>query len=435
MSDRKRWCGAGVGAVVVACAGAAPAVGQPCEPEWSDVFAGNGVAGAVACMAVYDAGGGPALYVGGEFSGAGGLVSPYLARWDGRAWEAVPSDLQVATNDLCVYDFGEGPELYVAGWRVKRYNGSRWATLGANEPTTWIGTVHVFDGGQGPELYASGGFGWPHSYIARWNGQAWSPVGGGIITVSHDMAIFDDGSGHGPALYCTGGPEDIGPFVHSVGRWDGASWSGLGEGMRWGFGIEAMAVYDDGSGGGPALYAGGSFRTVNPQALNRIARWDGQAWSPVGGGFDGAVHALLVHDDGSGPKLYAGGEFTTAGGVPARGLARWDGAAWEEVGGGVGGAVEALGVFDDGHGPALYVGGSFTTVGEAGVVSPGIARWGCPLGCRADVDGSGQLTLGDFVAFRNLYVAGDLRADFDRDGSLTLKDFVRFRNEYVAGCE
>lgn len=54
--------------------------------------------------------------------------------------------------------------------------------------------------------------------------------------------------------------------------------------------------------------------------------------------------------------------------------------------------------------------------------------------CPADLDGSGTLTLGDFIQFRNLYVAGDLRADFDGSGALALNDFVAFRNTYVAGC-
>lgn len=55
-------------------------------------------------------------------------------------------------------------------------------------------------------------------------------------------------------------------------------------------------------------------------------------------------------------------------------------------------------------------------------------------GCRADLDGSGTLTLNDFVVFRNLYVLGDLAADFDNSGALTLNDFVQYRNAYVAGC-
>ena len=56
-------------------------------------------------------------------------------------------------------------------------------------------------------------------------------------------------------------------------------------------------------------------------------------------------------------------------------------------------------------------------------------------GCRADIDGDGELTLFDFLEFQNLFDAGDLAADFDGDGSLTLFDFLEFQNEFDAGCD
>ncbi|TVQ64130.1 MAG: hypothetical protein EA378_00145, partial [Phycisphaerales bacterium] len=79
--------------------------------------------------------------------------------------------------------------------------------------------------------------------------------------------------------------------------------------------IRAMAVFNDESG--PALYAGGSFTTAGGVEVNRVARWNGSAWSalegPSGIGVNGTVRALAVFDDGSGPALYAGGYFSTAG--------------------------------------------------------------------------------------------------------------------------
>jgi hypothetical protein len=54
--------------------------------------------------------------------------------------------------------------------------------------------------------------------------------------------------------------------------------------------------------------------------------------------------------------------------------------------------------------------------------------------CRADLDGDGQLTFFDFLAFQNLFAAGDPRADFDGDGVLTFFDFLAFQNEFAAGC-
>ncbi|MFI4881277.1 MAG: GC-type dockerin domain-anchored protein, partial [Phycisphaerales bacterium JB064] len=54
--------------------------------------------------------------------------------------------------------------------------------------------------------------------------------------------------------------------------------------------------------------------------------------------------------------------------------------------------------------------------------------------CPADLDGDGELTLFDFLAFQNLFNAGDPLADFDGDGDLTLFDFLAFQNAFDAGC-
>ena len=55
-------------------------------------------------------------------------------------------------------------------------------------------------------------------------------------------------------------------------------------------------------------------------------------------------------------------------------------------------------------------------------------------GCRADIDGDGELTIFDFLGFQNLFDAGDPLADFDGDGELTIFDFLAFQNAFDAGC-
>ncbi len=54
--------------------------------------------------------------------------------------------------------------------------------------------------------------------------------------------------------------------------------------------------------------------------------------------------------------------------------------------------------------------------------------------CAADRDADGELTIFDFLAFQNLFDAGDLRADLDEDGRLTIFDFLVFQNRFDAGC-
>ena len=115
-------------------------------------------------------------------------------------------------------------------------------------------------------------------------------------------------------------------------------------------------------------YVGGSFTCLASVAANRIAKWDGSSWSPLGAGLNNSVRALAWR----GTNLYAGGTFTNAGGIAATGIARWDGTSWLPVGSGMGGAssyVYALAVI----GTDLYVGGSFTQAG--GVPASAIAKW------------------------------------------------------------
>ena len=148
--------------------------------------------------------------------------------------------------------------------------------------------------------------------------------------------------------------------------------------------VVALEIFDDGSG--PGALRRRLLHHGRGVTVNGIARWDGSAWSaldgPAGTGADGVVHALEMFDDGSGPALYAGGAFTTAGGVTVNRVARWDGSAWSPVGEppdtGTNGLVLDLASFDDGSGPALFAGGWFTTAGGFG--SRYLAAWRCPTG-------------------------------------------------------
>ncbi|GIW73939.1 MAG: hypothetical protein KatS3mg103_0461 [Phycisphaerales bacterium] len=52
------------------------------------------------------------------------------------------------------------------------------------------------------------------------------------------------------------------------------------------------------------------------------------------------------------------------------------------------------------------------------------------FGHRADLDGDGMATVFDFLAFQNLFDAGDLRADFDLSQTLDIFDFLAFQNAF-----
>lgn len=193
-----------------------------------------------------------------------------------------------------------------------------------------------------------------------WEADIGNPGPGSCV---YALEIFDDGTG--PAIYAAG----IFSALDRVAKWDGTQWLPLGEGVN--PDSNDLAVFDDGNG--PALYITGSFVTAGGQPANHIARWDGENWSPLGDGLNGQGLGLTVFDDGNGPALYVTGVFTEAGGQTVNHIARWDGENWSALGTGVNNAATKSAVFDDGTGPALYVGGTFTTAGGVSVAQ--LARW------------------------------------------------------------
>lgn len=125
------------------------------------------------------------------------------------------------------------------------------------------------------------------------------------------------------------------------------SWSDLAGGIAGGSasttGVRALAVFDDGWGDGPVLYAAGRFLSAGGVPAIGIARWDGHQWSDVGGltlsasgGSPGAANAMVVWPTPNGEVLVVAGAFSFAGGVPAANIAAWDGRTWSPLGAGLG---------------------------------------------------------------------------------------------------
>jgi hypothetical protein len=82
----------------------------------------------------------------------------------------------------------------------------------------------------------------------------------------------------------------------------------------------------------------------------------------------------------------------------------------------------------------IYIDIRFTQWSCCGAGGVSYLRGTPPVACRADIDGDGSLTIFDFLAFQNLFDAGDVAADFDGDEQLTIFDFLAFQNAFDAGC-
>jgi trimeric autotransporter adhesin len=296
----------------------------------------------VNALAVFDDGSGPALYAGGQFNAVGDTIVNRIAKWDGAQWTALGDGLSASVNAMAVYDDGGGPALFVGGEFTTAIESSSAAGVGC----------HGHCNGQAPEgcwcddfccaigdccfnkceacgqcdVFGQCPDGLTVYYIAKWDGASWSALDGGVtslpvIGVVNALAVHDGALIVGGRFDNAGTSEPV--TVNNVARWDGTAWSPLGSGMdEFSNLVRALASLDHGDGA-PALFAGGSFITAGGNAASRVARWDGEAWSPLGSGTSSHVYALAVFDSGDGPHLYVGGQFTTAGGEPANNIARW----------------------------------------------------------------------------------------------------------------
>lgn len=328
-------------------------------------------------------------------TGANGVAS-----WvtDATLWGALDGGLDGPVNALQVFDDGTQEIIYAGGSfrsasgapveRVAQWDGASWQPLGPGVNGT-VKALAVFDDGDGPALYVGGTFtaagSTPVARIAKWDGTTWSPVGRGLNNAVNALCVYDDGTG--PALYAGGAfTVAIGDVpannvvVNRIAKWDGSAWSAVSAApvpADRGFDgpVNALATFDDGTG--EALYAGGSFSSVDTSLASNIASWNGISWQPAGSGTDGQVWSLAQFDiDFSGPippVLAVGGDFLLAGGTAASRIATWDGAAWSALGTGANDSVRALAQLDTGTDAALGAGGDFTAIG--GTAANRMAYW------------------------------------------------------------
>ncbi|MEQ8875704.1 MAG: GC-type dockerin domain-anchored protein [Phycisphaerales bacterium] len=416
---------------------------------WTGLGDQMGVDREVASLTRWDDGTGQAVYAAGTFLSAGDTLVHRVARLDANGWSALTGPdgvigLDAQAYAIAAYDDGDNSELYVGGFfnraggqpasKIARWNGTRWAALGDGLDGS-PRAMAVHDEGEGDKLFVGGDFGvaggLPVRHVARWDGEQWSSTEGGPNRSVLALASFDHGAG--PTLYAGGEFDRVNDDrAWYIARWDGKAWEPL-PGIAAGTNrpVMAFAKFDDGTG--PALYVGGSFDHAGGIRASGIARWDGTEWSAVGELDTAYVTSLAVVPLPGGPRLVAGGWFSFDGGLTSHGTMAWDGFGWQPLDRGVNDPVRSLAWIDLGWGVELVVGGSFLTFDDR--PSGYVARLRtCLAVCSADIDRDGELTPMDFLAFRNLFDAGDARTDFDFDGALTLFDFLAFQNAFSAGC-
>jgi hypothetical protein len=371
------------------------------------------------------------LYVGGDFTMAGGLSSSGAASWNGTSWSSIGTGCDYIVRAIS----GNAGQIFVGGGMMRagnkivqhiaRWSSGTWAVVGEGKG---IGG-HVYDlTTDGNRLYAGGKFMTANkdrtSMVASFDGTCWSSLGEGLYEGDYEEsmdyvnpvvnALVHDGM----HLYAAGFFLKAGTgSAHALARWDGSHWEGLFP-QVWDptdyYSIWKLTKSENN------LYFSGNFNyQFIPDDLffRGVVRWDGSAYYPAGPAFDdswmtSSISVLAFFDGalyaggsftevggntvnyiarwngsdawlplGSGMdntvscligyngQLVAGGQFTTAGGNPANRIAAWNGTTWSALGSGLDGSVAALGV----RGDELYVAGSFTQAG--GNAANHVAVW------------------------------------------------------------
>ncbi len=244
----------------------------------------------------------------GPFDQIGGVTARGLARWDGEAFHHVV-DCDGAVESAVVWNgelvisgtFTQLGGQPIAGIARRRANGT-WTQLGP----PMLADLAVHQG----QLYTTGA-----GELRRWNGSGWvtAAAASGIGNTIH---AHTDGD-----LYFT----TVTSSSFRVYRFDGTTATQIGAAND---SPQCLGSH------GTDLVVGGRFSTIDGVPTNRLARWNGTAWSAFGAGVTGFSVDAVESLDG---ELWIG-----ANGDPRGFLLRWDGSAWHAVPGGLDGLPLAL---------------------------------------------------------------------------------------------
>ena len=244
-----------------------------------------------------------ALYVGGEFTDAGGVANAdRIATWNGSSWSAVSSSGSQISN-------GRVSAIALSGGKV--YAGGNFQDAGGNAAA---------------------------DNLAVWDGAVWKPFCGAIGGNVTSLQIV------GPTLYVGGSFQDgagiaSADYLLACRLSDGAPTSTVIDPAH-PFSGSVYALTADSNG---TLYAGGAFINLDtiPAADNVAFLPSGGSWQPMGagGGPCGCAVTQAVRGlTAIGTDAYIGTDATDVGGIAqADHVAKWDGSQWSALGSGSGG--------------------------------------------------------------------------------------------------
>jgi Purple acid Phosphatase, N-terminal domain len=288
---------------------------------------------------------GTTLYAGlGSGTGDGEVwscnTSTNCTAWTKIGGDGINSGWAVNTYEEVNSMTAMGSNLYVGlgnsanDAEVWRWNGTAWTKIGGDSInsgwTTNIEAVYSLTN-DGTNVYAGLGNTAGDADVWRWNGTAWAQIGGDGLnsgwaagTIEQVFSLYYQGSTLYAGTGNTAGDADL-------WRWNGTAWAQIGgDGLNSGWaGATYEGVYSI-TGDGTNIYAG----LGNSAGDNEVYRYNGTAWTKIGGdglnsGFS-TTHTIVQSLAYGNSTLYAG---LTATGTNSE-VWGWNGTAWTRIGGG-----------------------------------------------------------------------------------------------------
>ena len=365
----------------------------------------NGVAGGASKVGAIHLGSSSGLlYVGGDFTSAGGNAANYVAYWDGTNWaafsEATISGIDAGGEVKTIVEFYRPAfsvaEVLVGGSFPSMNNeDDNYACLGAalvsGGVPTWFPAYFSLDGEvntliyDGDDYFYFGGAftsvdGMDINYVGRASrAGVFETLGDGTNGAVTSLYLSGTDLYVGGRFTSAGGDDTIqyiAKYDTSVGG--NGAWSALGDGVN----APVLSL----TGADTTVYAGGMFTQADGTGVDHIAEYDAGAWSSVGAGsaygLDSAVTALTIF----GTDVYIGGAFTHVADIDANYIAKYDTltGTWSAFAEGMNSAV--MTIFIEPVSGDVYAGGYFTRAGGEDIGY--IARW----------DGSDWYQLGEGIS-------------------------------------
>lgn len=313
------------------------------------------------------------LVVGGSFDRAGEVEVGALALLDPAtgAWSAGPalSDEGMGGRVRALAVDEQTGTAYVGGSFTSAGDVAAWNLVAVRDgvPSS-LGDVTSYGGKyaevlalavSGGALYLGGSFttvgGATAAHLARWDGRSWSAVGEDLDNTVKALAPTPEG---GVLVLGDFGASAALRLVHG-GIWTGEGWRTLGQGVcadPFGGGTVSAVVAT-----GHGAYVGGLFDQAGQLPVGSVAHWDGTRWDAMAGGLTAPYgHGQVFAMAELGGDLYVAGDFATAGGTVVNNIARWDGATWHPLAEGLDDPAHSLVVL----GGRLYAGGTFNVAGR-----------------------------------------------------------------------